>query len=307
MFNIFGKKKQEPVIIGAGTSGLVPRSVLTQIKEYPAEVIMIHNEFNTAADNLLAEANKILIEAASKNISKVNRLEACGFKQSSEVSEIKPLMKKVEVSNEQIKMLEFYRQTYPFYKFITENQVTEICNKYNLVCGKTSDYKGFVPEKNLADIEKFLQIKFNENYLICRYTAGPESGETFYLDNACIKRSGGRLDYHHIYLIGSKEDEYAFQSDGGKPYDFYATDTYNLFGLKHKGHIRFDVEQGSGALKICAPISKMNMTNKRVNSNGFVTEIPDPVVLKPVKHGYLIVTAWGDEASDPLVINEINN
>ena len=35
--------------------------------------------------------------------------------------------------------------------------------------------------------------------------------------------------------------------------------------------------------------------------------IPDPVVLQPVKGGYLILTAWGDEASDPIVINEINN
>ena len=33
-------------------------------------------------------------------------------------------------------------------------------------------------------------------------------------------------------------------------------------------------------------------------------DIPDPVVLQPVKGGYLILTAWGDEASDPLVINE---
>ena len=40
-------------------------------------------------------------------------------------------------------------------------------------------------------------------------------------------------------------------------------------------------------------------------------EIPDPVVLKPVffkgmKH-YLIVTAWGLEASDELVANQNHN
>ena len=35
--------------------------------------------------------------------------------------------------------------------------------------------------------------------------------------------------------------------------------------------------------------------------------IPDPVVLQPVKGGYLIITAWGDEASDPLVINPLMN
>lgn len=35
--------------------------------------------------------------------------------------------------------------------------------------------------------------------------------------------------------------------------------------------------------------------------------IPDPVVLQPIKNGYLIITAWGDEASDELVVNQINN
>ena len=40
-------------------------------------------------------------------------------------------------------------------------------------------------------------------------------------------------------------------------------------------------------------------------------EIPDPVVLQPVMFNktkyYLIVTAWGDEASDELVVNQNHN
>lgn len=35
--------------------------------------------------------------------------------------------------------------------------------------------------------------------------------------------------------------------------------------------------------------------------------IEDPIVLKQVRDGFLIVTAWGDEASDPDVQNERNN
>ncbi|MBK8366268.1 MAG: hypothetical protein IPL10_02335 [Bacteroidetes bacterium] len=35
--------------------------------------------------------------------------------------------------------------------------------------------------------------------------------------------------------------------------------------------------------------------------------IPDPVVLQPVHYGFLIVTAWGDEASDDIVVNPKNN
>lgn len=33
----------------------------------------------------------------------------------------------------------------------------------------------------------------------------------------------------------------------------------------------------------------------------------DPIVLCRTKHGYLIITAWGDEANDELIINENHN
>jgi hypothetical protein len=54
------------------------------------------------------------------------------------------------------------------------------------------------------------------------------------------------------------------------------------------------------------------MTNMEVKNNRVSKiEIPDPVVLKPViykevKH-YLIVTAWGIEAQDELVLNPTHN
>jgi len=33
----------------------------------------------------------------------------------------------------------------------------------------------------------------------------------------------------------------------------------------------------------------------------------DPIILQRVVRGYLIVTAWGDEAADPIVVNPKNN
>jgi hypothetical protein len=65
-------------------------------------------------------------------------------------------------------------------------------------------------------------------------------------------------------------------------------------------------------LEIAAPLKDFNMTGAEVN--GFKIskiEIPDPIVLKPVifnnqKH-YLIVTAWGLEAADELVVNANHN
>lgn len=65
-------------------------------------------------------------------------------------------------------------------------------------------------------------------------------------------------------------------------------------------------------LEIAAPLKDFNMTGAEVK--GFKIskiEIPDPIVLKPVifnnqKH-YLIVTAWGLEAADELIVNQNHN
>lgn len=58
---------------------------------------------------------------------------------------------------------------------------------------------------------------------------------------------------------------------------------------------------------ICAPKKMMDLSNADIQGNTIVDRVSDPVVLHPVKGGYLIVTAWGDEASDEIVVNEINN
>ena len=57
---------------------------------------------------------------------------------------------------------------------------------------------------------------------------------------------------------------------------------------------------------ICAPSKDFNLEKAEIKGNK-VMEIPDPVVLFPVQKGYLIVTAWGLEASDPSVTNSKMN
>jgi hypothetical protein len=67
-------------------------------------------------------------------------------------------------------------------------------------------------------------------------------------------------------------------------------------------------------LAICAPLKDMDMKGMHLEGSKMVKDVPvpDPVVLLPKNHpngtsGYLILTAWGDEASDPLVVNQNNN
>ena len=63
-------------------------------------------------------------------------------------------------------------------------------------------------------------------------------------------------------------------------------------------------------LEIAAPLEDFNMKGAELKDfkiSNIPIKIPDPVVLKPVIFNnnkyYLIVTAWGKEASDEIVVN----
>lgn len=58
-------------------------------------------------------------------------------------------------------------------------------------------------------------------------------------------------------------------------------------------------------LLIVAPEHKLKTEGKI--KEGHILKIKDPIVLQPVEKGYLIVSSWGLEAGDELVVNSINN
>ena len=59
--------------------------------------------------------------------------------------------------------------------------------------------------------------------------------------------------------------------------------------------------------RICAPADHFDLENYSVRGTEVVANVKDPVVLYKVSGGYRIVTAWGPEASDPEILNPLNN
>lgn len=300
MFKNIFKKKSEVIVIDEPKID----NIITITKQsYPKEVLEIHHEFETAAEKLLDEANEIINSQPKVNESKINLLKNLGFKQVKEVQEGSEIIAKIELSKEQIELVNYYQQNYPFNKFITEEQVKTICHKYNLVCGNVDRFKGFVPEKNVNEIVNFKLKEEESNSIIINFTPYKSNKQIeLILKNAEIRKSN--TEYFHIYNRNNQSEykSYAFQSDNG--INFYGDDLYDIFGYKHLGSGRFTLE--SNNLKICAPVKDMDISGLELKE-GYKLEkqhIPDPVVLQPVKGGYLILTAWGDEASDPLVVNQ---
>lgn len=257
MFNLFGKKQQQEKEVSA-------LELPVSNKQYPQVVQDIHNEFFTAGDAILTEATSLLKELETNDLAKGKRLAALGFSKTREAVVAIETENKLSITKEISELVVHYKQRYPFNKFITEDQVKKICEKYGLVCGDTSIYKGFVPEEKLSLIEQFK-----------------------------LDSQDGSLHYSYGFSTLTEAGWLARHSNSS----FFENE------VKPKNATTIQVE----GMKICAPLKDMEVLSGQQVSGYKIQDIPDPVVLQPVRGGYLIVCAWGDEASDKIVVNQTMN
>ncbi len=225
----------------------------------------IHNEFDTSSERLLNESKTVIF---SENEDAVI-LEYLGFEKAQKVRKRREEKAALEMSKKTAEKINYYRQHYPFNKFITEKDVEKICKKYGLVMGNVGDYIGDVPKKNIQEMNNF-----------------------------SLRDEDGRKVFHHWiehtgrgYMLGK-------QTESGR-YGYFS----NFGFVEDKEQKGFHFE--NPPFKICASPKEFNMEKRKIV--GFKIEIDDPIVLQPVDGGYLIVTKWGLEASDEAVVNSIEN
>lgn len=278
MLNLFKKLTNKEVVIAEPKADLRGKTTNEIIEE-------IHESFYTEVDRLLASAKIANSLDTNKQglIEKCARLKTLGFTNTQEVKEAEVEITRLDnlkLDNEKkktlIEAINYFSFKYPNYKFITEDSVKKICAKYNLVYGAIDRYIGTVPDKNLRQMENFKVLEDDECFAYGR--------ESFW---------GGERE---ISIKYQTVEEYKINM---------GNDMYMYSNYSQKINMKCPLE-------IAAPLKDFNMEGLEVKDFKLSKiEIPDPVVLKPVifhgqKH-YLIVTAWGIEAGDELVVNPIHN
>ena len=279
----------------AKTDGIAMRHIQNQ----NAIVQEIHDTFYSEVDRLLAEAGIKLSSDTNKTdvLAKADRLSMLGFNNAKEVSvatKERIRLSGIERVNTEkgnlIEAINYFSFKYPQYKFITEASVKKICQKYGLIYGQVSLYKGEVPDKNLAEIEK-LSIK-EEDFVFEQEPNWRMSlfGRQINKNLIGYEERAKHLIFHEGLLTDRALGNYGFEA---------MQECVRLVGNK-------------APLEIAAPIKDFDTRNMEVKDFKLSPiEVPDPVVLHPVmfkgiKH-YLIVTAWGLEGTDELVVNQRNN
>lgn len=232
----------------------------------------IHSEFDGASERLLREAKAILNKPIEDE--KAKKLRKLGFDSSSSVKKATEQQAIANQKKEVMRFVEYYATNYPNNKFITEEIVKEICKKYNLLCGPIGRYTGDVPMKNILEMEHFSLRKEDMG------------SRTKYDDHLYYQRFSG-IGQSRSFLLGGIP-EYIQPS----------------MSFEEIEKLKKEVYYVKESFKICAPEKDFNTAGMTKFGHKL---IPDPIVLQPIKGGYLIVTKWGLEGDDPALLNEKHN
>jgi DNA-binding MarR family transcriptional regulator len=256
----------------------------------------IHNAFDNAQDVLLKEAREIINANKVSNAPHVKKMEELGFVNSKVVKKASARLRKAVETAKQAEIVLYYREEYPFLKFLTEEKLDEICEKYNLIYAPVGNYLEDVPEKNLKEIEaakplnpkdarseEFHTAKFKGKHGTQKERKALENfrvdtkGYSLYTSQARVELDRLGLGKHKLYL---------------ERFEFTARDTGGLFIAAPKHH--FD-------------LSNLSNNKERSFFQLKTTKLEDPIVFRYVKHGIQVLSKWGLEANDPELANPIDN
>lgn len=276
--------------------------MLKLLKSQNQIVQEIHNEFDSSEEKLLMEARRIINENSDVDV-KAERLISVGFVNTELAVKHLAKSKKLVTGTEQAKLIEYYRQKYPFNKFITEQELDRICKKYNLIYAPVANYKKDVPDKNLKEIEvcsKLANEDYPKNILKCKVV----------FSNFIISFGRDFLSmWNKSWWIMPRTIDGNFRSTSAA--DEYYKNKYGIAGVDYVTSVVRNIEINKQGLFIAAPNSHFDLTGLQkeglLNSTFTIVETKDPIVFRFVKGGVQIISKWGLEAEDADLINEKMN
>lgn len=177
--------------------------------------------------------------------------------------------------SENSRVIQEYKNKYAgIYKFILKPQLERVCEKYNLYVRDTKFFLGDIPEKNIKDIM---------NFKICIDDL-PIGEEYKHRIIGQVQVSTNSMLFERKSPMITIQDFAKFQLAG-------LIEIASIKSLFSDKAFEKSNDRIIGELEI-EPKNQVDL---------------DPIVLCRTKHGYLIITAWGDEANDELVLNETLN
>ena len=284
-------------------------------------IAQIHNEFDSAEDKLLSDANELLaslhitpeshIEPLAERLNKLGFTQVPVVKQATSLKQQREQEKKRIVKTQaQAELIKYYKQNYPFQKFITQTELDRICKKYTLNYAPVRTYIMDIPKKNLKEIEDAPALKEGDAIKQSVWIRVSEFG------SSCPDVAKQLLSKK--ILFESAKDTFNLDDRSvGNALCKYASDKLGInidYGWNTSNFRKFEIEKvNKTELFIAAPPTHFALEGlKKDGEFGYVDSKKmvvqnDPIVLRYVRGGIQVLSKWGLEAAEPGLVNEINN
>lgn len=216
------------------------------------------------------ESDLLIEENPYKNEREIARaLKEMGFTSAENV-------RRVTDHDEHHNQARMYRQKYPQFKFITEQVLDRVMDKFDLERKTLSAFKGAIPERNATEL---MAIK---------------------IDSADLTNKESPKMTHKAIVGGSNIPPFLKEI-----LEEAASSALNdLFGSKLSSVLpagRLNLSEiGAANNQIISIVADPRLFEKQLAG-------VCPMVLAEVKGGFLVLSAWGAEAADPEVLNQNMN
>jgi hypothetical protein len=302
------------------------KTLFKSMLSYGYTVEQIHEEIDTAQDRLIQSADSLLKELRIPTESEVERkaklLKEIGFHNSETVAKAKSLEEErirqntyVNKKKQEAELLRYYKQEYPFQKFLTMEEFDRICDKYGLIYSNIGNYIKDVPEKNLLDIKntsRLKQLDYPEPLTMFQVDAvkaeimGLTEKEISEVKKGIILTGDQSIYMSHGYYDSNSNILTAYYKKEITSNSWRSNDYRDVSKIQRTGYM------------IAAPKSHFDLSDKKqVSEKGFfdyqrVNEPLDPIVFEYCRGEMVrIATKWGtaDDQSylDPKLVNETLN
>lgn len=260
------------------------------MENYPDVVIEIHNSVINDSKSLEIELKKTP-EQMKFLKGKMSKLRMVGMNFTKD-------------SKSSVSLIEEYNRLslmFPGYLIVDEGTEIRLAEKYDLVTAQLGSYQGFIPNKNLNDIDQFLKIYSKHNcYTELRDRSDWKDKKMKFDLNAYLESD----DFDETTFEELAEEDGMLGYKGVFPVKYFIDPPFELLGTQRAATLVYQKPQ----MSISAPRKDIIMGPRQyVDANRRVRNLPDPIVYLNCKHGLRVVaTKWGDESKDP-ELNSIFN
>ena len=225
-------------------------------------------------------------------IAERNRLQKLGLTSTKNAQIIKEKEEVIAAYNAKVDRLRFMTEVWDTFghdvMVLSYKHFMEVLEKYDLVCGTLDRYEGSIPEKNLQEIERIMDMNVKERF------AQPMRNLECIVSSASVEK--------HL--------RFPFEQKGD-----YMGDNLADMGIRRSWETKYsDISENSPRFFIAAPRKEMGKANVIVKTGMFDThlsthlqdytsrvETKDPFFCSCSDFGVLIYSKWGDEAQDDII------